>query len=97
MEKWAERFFAINKEIEVEIPDRSIDHMIQAAKELDWMFNDEFWAPDLQVSRFVRNESEIFIIQETYFGPKITGEKSDVQELSDRVSKIDPDKELYAG
>jgi hypothetical protein len=97
MKKWEDRFFALNKEIEVEIAERSIDHVARAARHLGWKVDDQFWAPDLHVSRLVRGESELFVIQETYFGPKLTGNEADISEVRKEAFKIDPNEELFAG
>ena len=97
MKKWEDRFFALNKEIEVEVPERALDHVARAARQLGWTVDDQFWAPDLHVSRLVRGEDELFLIQETYFGPKLTGSPTDITQLRAEALKIDPNKELFAG
>ncbi len=97
MKTWEERFFALNRTNEVELVGISFEHLFRALAALDWSLDDEFWAPDLQVSRFLRQEEEIFVIQETYFDPKLAGTDLQVEELSDFISKISPDEFLCAG
>ena len=97
MKKWEDRFFALNKEIEVEVTERALDHVARAAKQLGWAVDDQFWSPDLHVSRLVRGENELFLIQETYFGPKLTGSPTDIAQLRAEALKIDPNEELFAG
>lgn len=97
MNNWKDRFFALNREIEVEITQRDLDHVVRAARQLGWKVDDQFWAPDLHVSRLLRGESELFLVQETYFGPKLTGNPEDISELSDEAIKIDPNEEHFAG
>jgi len=97
MKKWEDRFFALNKDVEVEITDREFDDVACAARQLRWTVDDQFWAPDLHVSRLIRGDSEMFLIQETYFGPKLTGNVNDILELREAVQKIDPNRELLAG
>lgn len=71
--------------------------MFRGLDALEWKLDDEFWAPDLQVSRFLRGEDEIFVIQETYFDPKLTGSTQDVEALGKFISEIGPNEMLYAG
>ncbi len=97
MEKWEDRFFAMNKEIEEEITERNLDDVIQSARKLRWTVDDQFWSPDLHVSRLIRGDSELFLIQETYYGPKLAGTMSDILELMEEVHNIDPNRELLAG
>lgn len=97
MKKWEDRFFALNKETEVEIADRGLDDVSRAARLLGWVVNDQFWAPDLHVSRLVREEHELFIIQETYFGPKLTGSHADIEQVRVEALKIAPNRERLAG
>ncbi|HVV71339.1 MAG TPA: hypothetical protein VHI52_07550 [Verrucomicrobiae bacterium] len=97
MKKWEDRFFALNKEIEVEVTEWALDHLARAAKLLGWTVDDEFWAPDLHVSRLVRGENELFLIQESYFGPKLTGNPPEIAQLRAEALKIDPNQEFLAG
>lgn len=97
MKKWQDRFFVLNKEIEVEITERALDHVARAARQLGWIVDDEFWARDLHVSRLVRGENELFLIQETHFGPKLTGSPTDIAQLRAEALKIDPNEEFLAG
>ena len=97
MKQWEERFFAQNKKSEVELEGVSFADVFRGLDVLGWNRDDEFWVPDLQVVRFLRDEDEIFIIQETYFDPKLTGSTSHIKELGKFLSKIDPDEKLNAG
>ena len=97
MKKWEDRFFALNKHIEVEVTERTLDDVARAAMLLGWVVDDQFWTPDLHVSRLVREGDELFLIQETYFGPKLTGRPADIEQLRVEVLKIDPNQELLAG
>lgn len=97
MKKWEDRFFALIRDVEVEITERDLDAVARAARHLGWKADDQFWAPDLHVLRLVRGEGELFLIQETYFGPKLTGNPQDIAELSDEVMKIDPNEDPLAG
>jgi hypothetical protein len=97
MKKWEERFFALNRPNEVELVGISLEHVALALKALCWTKDDDFWSPDLQVSRFIRHDDEIFIIQETYFDPKLTGAEQQVQELRDFISGTDPNEISSAG
>lgn len=97
MKTWEERYFILNKTNEVELKGVSFSYIFRGLNTLGWERNDEFWAPDLQVSRFVRADNEIFVIQETYFDPKLTGDELHIQELEEAISKIDPVEVLYAG
>jgi hypothetical protein len=97
MKKWEERFFALNRTNEVELVGISLEHVALALKALRWTKDDDFWSPDLRVSRFIRHDDEIFIIQETYFDPKLTGAEQRVQELRDFISGIDLNEIPSAG
>jgi len=97
MKTWGARFFALNRTNEVELIGVPLEHVARALRALGWSKDDEFWAPDLQVSRLVRHEDEIFIIQETYFDPKVTGTHWHVEELREFISGIDPNEILHAG
>lgn len=97
MKTWEDRFFALNKESEVELKGACFSHVFRGLGALGWKLDDEFWAPDLQVSRFLRGEGEIFVIQETYFDPKLTGGEQDIEALRTFISGIDANEELYAG
>lgn len=94
---WESRFFSRNKEVEAELVGTAFHIAIRAIERLDWRLDDNFWAPDLQVSRYIKNEKELFLIQETYFGPKLTGEQTDIDAVKVAVTNIDPQEELYAG
>jgi hypothetical protein len=97
MKTWEDRFFALNRTSEVELEGVPLEHVARALRALGWSKDDEFWAPDLQVSRFIRHDDEIFIVQETYFDPKLTGTNRQVEELREFISGIDPNEILYAG
>ena len=97
MKTWEDRFFALNKESEVEFKGACFSHVFRGLDSLGWNLDDEFWAPDLQVSRFLRGEGEIFVIQETYSDPKLTGSEQDIEALRTFISGIDPNEVLYAG
>ena len=97
MKTWEDRFFVLNKESEVEFKRVCFSHVFRGLGALGWKLNDEFWAPDLQVSRFLRDEDEIFVIQETYFDPKLTGSEQDIEALRTLISGIDPNEVFYAG
>jgi hypothetical protein len=97
MKTWENRFFAFNKKSEVELKGACFSHVFRALNALEWNLDDEFWAPDLQVSRFLRHDEEIFVIQETYFDPKLTGSSEDIEEIKKFISGIDPNEVLYAG
>jgi hypothetical protein len=97
MKTWEKRYFILNETNEVELKGVAFSHIFRGLNSLGWKRDDEFWAPDLQVSRFVRADEEIFVIEETYFDPKLTGDEQHIQELEEAISKIDPDEILYAG
>jgi hypothetical protein len=97
MKTWVDRFFALNKESEVEFTGVCFSHVFRGLDALGWKLDDEFWAPDMQVSRFLRGVSEIFVIQETYFDPKLTGGDHDIEALRAFISGIGPNEVLYAG
>ncbi len=94
---WEDRFFAFNKDSEVEFKGACFSNVFRGIGALGLKLEDEFWAPDLQVSRFLRGEGEIFVIQETYFDPKLTGSEQDIEALRTFISGIDPNEVLYAG
>ena len=97
MKTWEDRFFTLNKESEVEFKGACFSHVFRGLGALGWKLDDEFWAPDLQVSRYLRDEGEIFVIQETYFDPKLTGSEQDIEALRTFISGIDPNEVLLAG
>jgi hypothetical protein len=97
MKMWEDRFFALNKEIEVEVNERTLEQVPCATSQLGWTVDDQFWARDLHVSRLVRGDNELFLIQETYFGPKLTGSPADIAQLRAEALKINPNKDLFAG
>ncbi len=97
MKTWEERFFELNREQETELVGVCFSHVFRGLKALGWNCDDEFWAPDLQVSRFTQLEEELFVIQETYFAPKLTGEDRRISELRAFISGIDPNEDSLAG
>jgi len=97
MKTWEERFFALNQTNEVELVGVPLEHVVRALYVLKWTKDDQFWAPDLHVTRFHRDQDEIFVIQETYFDPKLTGTEKHVDEIRQISSGFDPNVRLYAG
>jgi hypothetical protein len=97
MERWEDRFFAQNRKSEVEFAGVPFEHVYRALAALGWTKDDEFWAPDLHVSRFVRPNEEIFVIHEAYFDLKITGTDRQADNLREFISGIEPDEVLCAG
>jgi len=81
MKEWVDRFFQRNKTIEVELTDMGIDQLVRRLRSLGWSHADDFWSPDLQVGRFTRDKDELFVLQETYFGPKVTGHSDHIAEI----------------
>jgi hypothetical protein len=92
MEKWEDRFFALNRTNETELKGVPLSLVFRGLHRFGWKRDDEIFAPDLQVSRFIREEDEIFVIQETYFDPKLTGDASSILELSNAITEIDPNE-----
>lgn len=97
MKTWENRFFGRNKESEVEFKGVYLSYLFRGLDALGWNLDDEFLAPDLQVSRFLRGEDELFVMHETYFDPKLTGNDKDIEALREHITKIDPNEVLYAG
>lgn len=81
MSPWQKRFFKLNKETEVELTGHLIHHVEAVLRELGWDKSDSFWAPDLEVSNFERSESELYLMTETYFDPKLTGDIAHIEEV----------------
>jgi hypothetical protein len=97
MKYWESRFFELNRTNEVELVKVPLDHVSRALSVLGWSKDDELWAPDLHVSRFLREDAEIFVLQETYFDPKLTGDARHICEIREYISGIGPNEILYAG
>jgi hypothetical protein len=97
MKTWEERFFDLNRTNQIELVGVPLEHVARALYVLRWIKDDQFWAPDLHVTRFHRGQDEIFVIQETYFDPKLTGTEMHVEEIREIISGIDPSVRLYAG
>ena len=97
MSPWQKRFFKLNKETEVELKGHPIHHVEAVLRELGWVKLDSFWAPDLEVSRFGRSASELFLVIESYFDPKLTGDISQIEDVSRALDSYEPPTEFYAG
>jgi len=81
MKAWIDRFFKLNRDAERELEGVTIEQVKSALDQLSWRHSDEFWSPDLQVDQFHRGEAELFVIQETYFSPKLTGAAEHISEV----------------
>ncbi len=97
MDAWVTRFFELNRTNEVELVDVYLGDVIQAVNDSGWTRDDEIWGPDLHVIRFLRPSGEIFVIEETYFSPKLTGADCDIAQIRECLSNMGPKSDLVAG
>ena len=97
MSLWQKRFFKLNKETEVELKGHPIHHVEAVLRELGWGKLDSFWAPDLEVSNFARSESELYLVIETYFDPKLTGDVAHIEEVSRALESYETPTVFFAG
>jgi len=87
MKTWTERFFELNKINETELEGVQMEAVCRSLKELAWNLDDLFQTLDLSVSRWIRGDEEIFVIEETYFDPKLTGLAQHVDEVLTKTNK----------
>ena len=89
MKAWIDRFFELNRDVERELEGVGIERVKSALDQLNWRHTDEFWSPDIQVDQFHRGDDELFVIQETYFSPKLTGASELVMEVEKACATSD--------
>ncbi|SHJ17981.1 hypothetical protein SAMN02745181_1382 [Rubritalea squalenifaciens DSM 18772] len=85
MKAWQDRFFRLNREHEVELVGSSPEKVIEVLENLGWGSETSAWYPDLEVTYFRKGEEEMFLVLETYFDPKLTGQDEEVREVQEAL------------
>ncbi|GAA5496923.1 hypothetical protein Rhal01_03111 [Rubritalea halochordaticola] len=88
MKAWQDRFFRLNREHEVELVGSSPEKVIEVLENLGWVSEASAWCPDLEVAYFRKGEEEVFLVLETYFDPKLTGQDEAVREVQEFVAGV---------
>lgn len=88
MKAWQDRFFRLNREHEVELVGSSPEKVIEVLENLGWVSEESAWSPDLEVTYFLKGKEEMFLILETYFDPKLTGQDGAVREVQELVAGV---------
>ena len=97
MKSWEKRFFELNRNREVELKGHPFHHVLAVLRQLDWKHQDSLWAPDLEVSQFLKPGGELFLLNETYFDPKLTGTDEAVAQVQSELESYEPPTVFYAG
>ena len=97
MKSWEERFFELNRNRETELKGHPFHNVLDVLRKLNWEQHDSFWGPDLEVSQYLRSGQELFLIQETYFDPKLTGAEEAVAEVQAELESYRPPEVFLAG
>lgn len=88
MKTWWQRFFTLNQKVEVELVGAQTPLVLKTLESLGWKLDNECWSPDLLIVTFVRQNSELFLLDETYFDPKLTGVLADINEVTSAMPGV---------